>query len=433
MLVYGLAELPMAMAAFSMALFIPVFYARDLGLSLSVVAAVLVAARWTDLITDPIVGFLSDRIRTQWGRRKPWILAGAPIMLLAIIQLFTPRGEMTAARLALWTAVLWLGWTMVAIPYHAWGAELSCNYHQRTRIATWRTLFSVAGSLTAIAAPLISGKLFGYGWNLDEALTIIAVMTVTIGGIAFTWLLSRVSETAPLEVRRVAALEGLRLMWQNGPFKRLMVAFVLAALGPAMAAPVFFFYLDHVIVADIAVTTPLLVFYFGNLLGVAAWGYLAERIGKRPAWMAAMWLMVLSQPGFLFLGPGDVIPMLVILFVGGASAGSLVGLPYAMKADVIDLDRLASGADRTGLFFSSWSLAQKSVTSLALAFSLLILAVADFEPAGINGHSQIWALKLSFAGIPTLCYAAALLVIRSYPLTEERHRLVMRQLAARVT
>jgi Na+/melibiose symporter-like transporter len=353
-------------------------------------------------------------------------------VLLAIIKLFTPRGEVTAMGLALWTVILCLGWTLVAIPYYAWGAELSCNYHQRTRIATWRTLCSVAGILTAIAVPLVAGKLFGYGGDLREALTIIAILAITSGVVAFTWLLTRVAEPAPLEIRPVAALQGLRFMWRNGPFKRLLVAFALSAAGPAMAAPVFFFYLDQVIVADIAVTTPLLVFYCGNLLGVAGWGALAERIGKRQAWMAAMWLMVVSQPAYLFLGAGDLIPMLIILFLGGASAGSLVGLPCAMKADVIDVDRLVSGADRTGLFFSSWSLAQKSVGSLALGASLLILTLVEFQPTGPNGPAQIWALKMTFAGIPTLCYAAALAVIRLYPITEERHRSVMRQLAARM-
>jgi len=421
----------MAMAAFSMALFVPVFYARDLGLSLGVVTVILLLARWTDLLTDPLIGFLSDRTRSQWGRRKPWILAGAPIMLLAVIQLFTPRGEVTAPRLALWTAVLWLGWTMVSIPYYAWGAELSCNYHRRTRIATWRTLSNATGVLIALSLPLASAKLFDYGGELREALTIVAVVAVTTGGVAFTWLLTRVAEPAPLEVRRVTALEGLRFMWRNGPFKRLLLAFTLAAVGPAMAAPVFFFYLTQVIEAEVPVSLPLLVFYSGHLLGVAVWGALAERIGKRSAWMTAMWLMVLCQPWFLSLGPGDLVPMLVILFVAGASAGSLVGLPCAMKADVIDLDRLASGADRTAVFFSSWSLAQKAVASLALALSLTLLALFDFQPGGGNGPIQIWALKVSFAGIPTLCYAAALLVIRPYPLTEERHRHVLRQLAAR--
>lgn len=431
-LAYGLAEFPMAMAAFSMALLVPVFYTRELGLPLGAVAAILVAARATDLLTDPLIGFLSDRIRTPWGRRKPWVAAGVPVMLLAVTALFTPQAEITPVRFAVWTVVLWFGWTLVAIPYYAWGAELSCNYHRRTRIATWRTLCSVAGILTAIAVPALSARLFGYGGELREALTIIAVLAVTAGGSAFTWLLTRVPEPAPIEVRLAPVWHGLRLMWRNGPFKRLLVTFSLSAMGPAMAAPVFFFYLEHVIAADISVTVPLLVFYLGNLAGVALWGALAERSDKRRAWMTAMWLMVLTQPVYLILGPGDLPVMLGLLFLSGTAAGSLVALPCAMKADVIDLDRLASGADRTALFFSTWSLIQKTVVTASLGVSLLALAAFDFQPKGTNGAAQIMGLKLVFAGIPTLCYAAALLVMRPYALTEERHRNVLRQLARRI-
>jgi glycoside/pentoside/hexuronide:cation symporter, GPH family len=431
MLAYGLAEFPMAMAAIPMAIFIPALYTRDLGLSLGAVGTILIIARWTDVLTDPVIGFLSDRTRSRWGRRRPWILLGAPIMLLSIVQLFTPQPNVTTIYFAGWTITLWLGWTLVAIPYYAWGAELSADYHERTRIATWRTLCGVGGTLTTIAAPLLSAQLFGYGNALGESLTIVAGAAVAVAIVGFILLLTRVPEPPPMEVRRIAIMDGFRLMWRNGPFKRLMIAFVLGGIGPAMAAPLYIFYVNHVIQFDLAASMILLVFYTGNLLGVLLWGTLAQRVGKRRAWMTGMSLMIFSQPFYLLLGPGDLIPMMCILFVGGLSAGSFVALPSAMKADVIDIDRLQSGEDRTGLFFSSWSLAQKAIVAWATGFALLILEFADFQPSGENGPTQIWALKMAFAGIPTLCYAAAVLVIRPYPITEERHALVLKQLAAR--
>lgn len=431
MLAYGLAEFPMAMAAIPMAIFIPALYTRDLGLSLGAVGAILIVARWTDVITDPLIGFLSDRTRGRWGRRKPWILAGAPLMLLSIVQLFTPGSSVTAGYFALWTIALWFGWTLVAIPYYAWGAELSADYHERTRIATWRTLCGVAGTLTTIAAPLISASLFGYGRALDESLTIVAVAAVSVAAVGFTVLLARVPEPPPRQVRQVPVLEGFRLMWRNGPFKRLMIAFVIGGIGPAMAAPLYIFYVNHVIQYDLAASVILLVFYAGNLIGVALWGWLAQRIGKRSAWMVGMSLMIVSQPGYLLLGPGDLLPMMVILFIGGLSAGSFVALPSAMKADVIDIDRLESGEDRTGLFFSSWSLAQKAIVAMATGFALLILEFAGFQAAGDNGPAQIWALKIAFAGIPAVCYATAVLIIRPYPISEAAHAVVLERLAAR--
>lgn len=430
-LTYGLAEFPMAMAAFTMAVIIPPFYVRDMGLALGLVAVILVAARCIDLLTDPLVGFLSDRTRGPWGRRKPWIAAGLPLMLVAVVALFTPHRDVDALHLAVWTIVLWLGWTMVVIPYYAWGAELSPGYHQRTRIACWRTLCGVAGILLALTVPVLSQRLFGYGAALDEALTLIAVIAVTAGVAAFTWLLARVPEAAPRQRRQISTLEGLRFMWRNRPYKRLMISFILGSMGPAMAGPVLLFYMDHVIQADVSITLALLAFYGANLLGVGLWGRVAERLDKRRAWMSGMALLAAVQPGFLLLGPGQETAMLVLLLAAGLGAGSMVALPSAMTADVVDVDRLTSGADRTGLFFSTWCLAQKAVTTLAMGLALGILALADFTARGSSGGAQIWALKAAFAGVPMLCYAAALLAIRPYPITESRHRQVLGQLAAR--
>jgi Na+/melibiose symporter-like transporter len=123
--------------------------------------------------------------------------------------------------------------------------------------------------------------------------------------------------------------------------------------------------------------------------------------------------------------------MVILLVTAGVAAGSLVVLPSAMKADVVDVDRLSSGADRTGLYFSSWSMVQKAVVTWAMGLALLLLAAFDFAPSGPNGTAQIWALKVTFAGLPTLCYAAAIMVIRRYPISEAHHRNVLRQLAAR--
>lgn len=431
MLAYGLAELPMAMAAFAMAILVPAFYVRDLDLPLATVGLVFILARAVDLLTDPLIGYLSDHTPGPWGRRKPWILAGAPVLLLAVMSLFTPRGPVTTTYLLVWTLVLWLGWTMVAIPYHAWGAELSHSYHQRTRITTWRTACSVIGVLLTVAAPLIAERLFEYGGNLEEGLTITAVLTVTLGVVSFTWLLARVAPARPLGARRVPLREGLHIMWRNGPFKRLTVGVALTGGGLAMAGSLLVLYVDEVIQSDLAISIWFLLFYAGNLLGVALWGRLARRIGKCHAWLWAMGMMVLCQPAFLLLTPGAEAAMVILLITAGVAAGSLVVLPSAMKADVVDVDRLYSGADRTGLYFSSWSMVQKAVVTWAMGLALLLLAAFDFAPSGPNGTAQIWALKVTFAGLPTLCYAAAILVIRRYPISEAHHRDVLRQLAAR--
>lgn len=428
---YGLTEMPLAMAATPMALFIAPFYTRDLGLSLAAVGTILMLARISDVVTDPLIGQMSDRTRTRLGRRKPWILLGAPLMLISVWMLFVPGAPVTNLYFGFWLITLWLGWTFIGIPFYAWGAELSSNYHERTRIASYRTALGLVGTLIAIVVPLVWGLAFGYGYAIDESLHIVAICA-SVFLIVATVLLWRVPEGVPIETRRISLRAGMRVMWSNGPFKRLMLGFTLTALGPAIGGPLYILFVIHVLQANIASNVVLLVFYVANLCGVGLWGVVARRFGKRNAWLLGMGLVLIAQPGYWFLGPGDLYWMMVVFFILGIGIGSFSALPAAMKADVIDLDRLKSGEDRTGLFFSVWSLANKLVAALAAGFALNIVALFDFQAAGENGPTQIMALRVVFVFLPVFFYICAMLVMWNYPISEARHKRLMGLLERRI-
>lgn len=156
---YALPNLASSVATLPLALFVPSFYADDLGLPLAAVGAAIAASRILDVVTDPLVGQLSDRTRSRFGRRKPFIAAGAPLLLLAIWQLFVPgeRGSVGVAHLAAWTALLFLGFTIVDLPYKAWGAELSTDYSERSRVAAWREGAGFVGQILLLLLLLVLG------------------------------------------------------------------------------------------------------------------------------------------------------------------------------------------------------------------------------------------------------------------------------------
>lgn len=424
LLSYAWLEMPLSMVATPMALFVAPFYSRDLGLSLAAVGTIIMLARISDVLTDPLIGQLSDRTRSTLGRRKPWILAGAPLLLLSVWMLFAPQGPVTNLYFAVWLVALWLGWTFMNIPFYAWGAELSPDYHERTRITSFRTAIGIVGTLIAIVVPLLTGLWLGYGYAVAESLHVIA-MCATVALVIGALLLWNVPEGAPVESRRISLLEGLRLMWSNGPFKRLMLGFTIAALGPAIGGPLYILFVVHVLEANVASNLVLLVFYVANLLGVVLWGAVARKVGKRKAWLMGMTTVIIAQPGYWALGPGDLYWMMVVFFLLGIGIGSFTALPAAMKADVIDLDRLRSGEDRTGLFFSVWSLAQKLVLAFAAGIVLNLLALFDFQAAGENGPTQIMALRVIFVVLPVICYLGAFAIMWGYPITEVRHRRLM--------
>ena len=135
----------------------PAYYTADLGLTMGAVSGVLLLSRLFDAVTDPLIGWLSDRTRSRFGRRRLWMAASVPIFMLAVYKLFLPSGPVTATYLLTWLVVLWLGWTLLYIPYYALGAEISPDYDERPG--------SRAGGRLSAAAPTYPPSWWWCSWD----------------------------------------------------------------------------------------------------------------------------------------------------------------------------------------------------------------------------------------------------------------------------
>ena len=154
MALYGLVNLPTSIVGLPIALYIPAFYSQSLGLSLAAVGTLIALSRISDVVTDPLIGVASDRLRSRFGRRKPWMVIGMPLKILSLWMLFVPDSDfavrlwqtmggenVTNLYLFVWISFLYLGFTIVDLPYRAWGAELSPDYDERSRVTGWREAF----------------------------------------------------------------------------------------------------------------------------------------------------------------------------------------------------------------------------------------------------------------------------------------------------
>ena len=152
---HGSLGMPMAVYGYPLAIWLAPHYSGVIGLDLATVGLILMIARLTDVVTDPLIGELSDRWRTPFGRRKHWLIIGTPVMLLGIYKLFIPAPDVGLLYMLVWLTVFFLGSTMIALPHRAWGAELSTDYHQRSRVTAGREIYVLAGLLLAATVPLV--------------------------------------------------------------------------------------------------------------------------------------------------------------------------------------------------------------------------------------------------------------------------------------
>jgi Na+/melibiose symporter-like transporter len=421
---YGLADMPIQMAAVPVAAFVPNYYGQDLGVSLAAVGMVLLLSRSFDAITDPLIGWLSDRTDTRWGRRRVWMVASVPILMLAIYKLFMPDpGDASAVYLLIWLMVLWLGWTMLFIPYYAWAAELSPEYNERSRITGWRSSIGLAANVLSKLVPVVAIFCCAYG-GTQETLFLVGTMTLILLPLTVGLTVAMVPEGKDFIPARMPLVPGLKIMWRNGPFKRLVAAFFVNQLGTSISTALIVFYVRSVLQDDDKTILQLLVYYGFNLCGIPFFVRYSGIVGKHRAWCLALLLFAFFMLGYLLLGAGDFYWMLPITAITGFLAGSFWVIPNSMKADVIDIDRLESGEDRTAWYFAVWSLATKVALSVGPAIALGLLSLTGYVPAAEAGayEGSTLGLKLLFVFGPSTGLLLTALIAWKYPLTEARHR-----------
>jgi len=421
MIYYGLADIPIQVANIAVTAYIPNYYGADLGVSLATVATVWLVARLFDAFTDPLIGYLSDRTRTRWGRRRVWMVAAVPIMMLAVYKLFFPDPSVTGTYLLGWMLLLWLGWTMLLIPYYAWAAELSTDYNERSVLTGWRTWIGLAGNVMSKLIPVLALLLFAYG-GTREVLVMIGTMMLVLTPVTVFLTVWKVPERNDFVPVSMPVLKGLRIMWSNGPFKRLLAAFFLNYTGTSLSTAVVLFYIRGVLGEEEAGIVMLLTFYGVNLCSVPFWVWLSTHIGKHRAW--CLGLMIYWVSGFyMLLGEGDFYLMLPITAVTGFAGGCTWVLPNSMKADVIDLDTLKTGENRAAWFFAVWSLAIKIAASVGPWIALTTLTLSGFDPTpgAQNSPEQVLSVRLLFSFAVPVFYTLAAMLAYNYPITAKRH------------
>lgn len=420
LVLFGLPEYAVYLASIPVVLYLPFVYAKDFGLSLTDVGLILMVGRITDVITDPLIGLLSDRTRSRFGRRKPWIAVGALIMMVSAFMLFNPQLQVTNLYLLTWAVLLWIGWTMVNIPYYAWGAELSDDYNERTRITGWRQFFGFLGNVSVLAIPVLSGQLFGYGGLPSEGLTIIGGMALIALPVLVGITLWSVPEPDRYGSASAPLLQNLRQVSRNGSFMLLFWAFLLMSLGTGWGSATFMLFASFVVEAEGQTQAILLGYYGANIIALPLWVAIASRIGKKETWIAGGILFVCVTPCFLLLSGGDLWWFFLILAFYGIAGGNFAAISMSMKADVIEIAARRSGENIAGAYIALWSLGQKMVIAIALGTALPFLEWLGFDPSGVNSQAELDALSYVYVFPPWLFYACAVVVLWRYPISEAR-------------
>lgn len=233
MLAYAAPALPLALLGLPLNVHLPNFWAGPMGVRLGLVGLVLTLVRLMDVVVDPAIGRISDRYRTRIGRRRPPILLAVPVGIAGGTALFFPPAGAGAVWLAGSYALLTIGWSLIALPWQAWGAELSEDYAERTRIVSVRESFTLLGIIASAVLP--------FALHLTDPASVLHLLALLCFGLtlpALALLLLVVPETKPIDHPEPAGLAlALRTAWDNMAFRRLLAAWTLNGIATACRRP----------------------------------------------------------------------------------------------------------------------------------------------------------------------------------------------------
>jgi glycoside/pentoside/hexuronide:cation symporter, GPH family len=388
---YSVFGMPLAMAALPLYVHLPKFYGAHLGVDLALLGGVLLGLRLVDGAIDPLLGVLSDR----GGARKRWLAFAAPLLALGMIGLFRPlpRG---GVGLIVWLvatlAIVYLAFSLATINHNAWGAELSADPVERTRITALREGLALCAVVVAAVLPSFLG---GNDGGLGRFAILFAGFTLACAAIT----LLGTPGSAPAAARHGALSRWRDLIARplaDRLFRKLLVVFMLNGIAAAIPATLVLFFIADVLDAESRQGLFLTLYFVAGAAGMPAWVRLSARVGKPQAWLVAMGVAIASFIWASRLGAGDITAFAVICVLSGLALGADLALPPSLLADVIGRRGLMEG---TGSYFGLWTLATKLNLALAAGIALPLLEALGYQPGGRDA-AGLTALAIVYALVP---------------------------------
>jgi len=396
-IIYGLPAVCFAFPLVPFAVYLPSFYATDMALGFLVVAIALFLSRLVDMISDPLVGMWSDDTGNAWWHRKGWIAGGAVVAATALVFLCRPPAQPSALYLGLWSAILYVGWTMVMVPYQAWGSELAEDDDEVATYTAAREGCSLLGMLAALSLPMV----------LDgPLLPAIPSFLLPVGFVSLALALLLLPHAgASGAARPRSRMADLWQVFRTAEVSSLSRVWFLTATASAIPAALFPLYVQRVLEGSSGEENLAVLLYFMTaVLAIPLWARASKGRNKKRLMAAGMAVVCLVFPTAVFLGPGDTGLFLIVCVLSGAGLGAELVLGPAILADIIRARTKAGHTGLAAIHFAIWGMVAKLAFALAILLSFGLLAL--FE-ALLGEGANAFAVAVVYALLPALIKGVA--------------------------
>jgi len=429
LLLYGLPAAPVGFAFMLGSVYLIKFASDVLLIAPGVIGVVYGLSRLWDAVTDPVAGYLSDRTRSSLGRRRSWLLASIVPLVAGFALTWSPPVAEVGDALVPWVAagifLFYTGTTIFTIPHDSFGAELTTDHHDRTRVFAVKTAVATLGSILGI------GGLVLFYQSDDPRRTASAIAAGV--GIAMTLSIClavlRLRERPEHQGRGAMRLtSAFRDVFANPHAVPLLFAFFAENFGVACLGVITPFVMEYALA--MADRTPLFigVYFIPSLLGIPLWVHLSRRIGKRKLWLFATATLALAFSCLAFVQPGVEWLAFCLATVAGIGGGCGQVVGPSIQADIIDWDELRTGERKEGAYFAVWNFMRKSAYGLSAMGTGLMLDAVGFVPNAAQSEATQFGMRAIFGLVPGTCYVLGWFALRRLRLDEAEHASIRRTL-----
>ncbi len=435
--IYGSGEFGFSLTNTIYSVYLALFLTDVVGLEPAVAAAAFFIGSTWDYINDPIVGYISDRTRTRWGRRRPFLLFGALPFALAFCLLWWKPPITGVLGLGVYYSLAFALFdtaaTFLYMPFNALTPELTDDYDERTTLTSRRMFFQIVATLAAYTLPLLlvgsfrpenaarvflMGPIFGFA----AAVPVLLVFWGTRERPEFM-------ENADVPSLRRSLMAARR----NRPFLFGLGLFLFNGVAVSIVQIVLLYYVKYVLQREGASDLILTTIFVVALLALPLWEWISRNLDKRRAYIAGISFMAVVLLVLSTLSPETAFPLIMTLCVlAGIGVSAMLMMPWAIIPDAIEYGEFQFGERQEGIFYSLIQLAQKVASSIAVPLTLLVLQITGYVPNSLTQPpSAVLGIRLVAGPIPALTLCIGILFTLLFPLRRDTFRDITRQLEVR--
>lgn len=428
---YGLGDTASNIIFQTVMLFLTFFYTDIFGIPAATVATLFLVVRIFDAVTDPMMGALTDRTSTRWGKFRPYLLwLALPFGAISVIAFTTPAlpedGKIIYAFVTY--ALLMAAYTAINIPYSALGGVLTADPKERVSVQSYRFVFGMLGGLivTTLTLPMIDwlgdgNKAVGY----QRTMLFMSIMGVIFFFICFFGTRERV---APPEQQRTRIGQDLVSLWKNDQWRILSIVVFVLLTGMVLRNSLAIYYVNQYLQREDLATWFITLGMIGNILGCASASPVARRFDKIQVYIAAQLTASLISAASIFIAPQQLVAAFVMHFLWCFSLQMATPLLWSKMADVVDYGHWKTGTRITGMVFSSVVFFLKLGVALGGALAAWLLSTYGYEAGNELTATTQRGILLSFTLYPAIAFLLVAGIMMFYSLTDEKLDRVQREL-----